>query len=438
MNIFRIVIDELAYGGIKQQEFYQVRKAVDEANRRSIFKWSICIGLFWAASLLIYLKNEGMFHALNIFFCAFMVCVLTLLMSLFVIKRIPWLLRPTMYAFEISLLAVGIGLAIVQPTVRTATMIAVVVIIPICFIDRTLGPFILDTVAFLVYFFFTKNILEPDVYSWGLLNLIIFSLAGLITGHMINKSRFERYVYAVSAQKLADIQVNYNVELQKEVTQKTEKIVALHDQLIMGMATMVESRDNSTGGHIKRTSAAVRFLVETMKEDKSLKLNDEFVDNLIKAAPMHDLGKIAVDDAILRKPGRYTLEEYDQMKIHAAEGAKIIHNILKDNDDVAFAKIAENVAHYHHERWDGKGYPDKLKGNDIPLEARIMAIADVYDALVSERVYKERYSFAKANQIILDGMGSQFDPNLKKYYELARAKLEAYYASEQIKSLSDN
>ena len=115
------------------------------------------------------------------------------------------------------------------------------------------------------------------------------------------------------------------------------------------------------------------------------------------------------------------------MKSHAAEGAKIVHNILKDTDDIEFHIIAENVAHYHHERVDGTGYPDGLKGEEIPLEARIMAIADVYDALVSRRVYKEAMSFTQANEIMMSGMGSQFDIKLKTVYERARPKSEEYY-----------
>ena len=144
---------------------------------------------------------------------------------------------------------------------------------------------------------------------------------------------------------------------------------------------------------------------------------------------MHDLGKIAVDDDILRKPGRFTPEEFEKMKAHAAEGAKVIHEILLHTDDDSFKKVAENVAHYHHERWDGSGYPEKLAGEQIPIEARIMAIADVYDALVSKRVYKEAFYFARADKIIMEGMGSQFDPRLQSVYEKARPKLEAYYAS---------
>ena len=115
------------------------------------------------------------------------------------------------------------------------------------------------------------------------------------------------------------------------------------------------------------------------------------------------------------------------MKKHSPEGAKIVKNILDGGTDDYFEEIAVNVAHYHHERWDGRGYPEGLKGEEIPLEARIMAIADVYDALVSKRVYKDEFSFEKANQIILEGMGTQFDPGLEKYYLAARDKIEAFY-----------
>ena len=222
---------------------------------------------------------------------------------------------------------------------------------------------------------------------------------------------------------------HYNEDLQREVREKTQHIEEMHDNLIMSLAMMVESRDNSTGGHIKRTSVGVRLLIDEIMHKGGMKLSAEFCKNLIKAAPMHDLGKIAVDDAVLRKPGRFTPEEFEKMKHHAAEGARVIHEILKMTDDDSFHLLAENVAHYHHERWDGSGYPDGLKGEEIPLEARIMAIADVYDALVSKRVYKDSMSFEQADSIILSGMGTQFDPGLKEYYISARPKLEAYYSS---------
>ena len=222
---------------------------------------------------------------------------------------------------------------------------------------------------------------------------------------------------------------NFNTELKREVDEKTAHILAMHNNLILSMATMVESRDNSTGGHIRRTSEGVRLLTAEIQADGAFALSEAFCRNLIKAAPMHDLGKIAVDDAVLRKPGRFTPEEFEKMKAHAAEGARIVHEVLKDTDDPEFQIIAENVAHYHHERWDGSGYPEGLKGEEIPIEARIMAIADVYDALVSKRVYKDSMPFDQADAIIMQGMGKHFDARLEPYYQRARPKLEAYYAA---------
>ena len=230
-------------------------------------------------------------------------------------------------------------------------------------------------------------------------------------------------------QKYIKLMDQYNEELETEVENKTRNIVEMHNKLIMGMAKMVESRDNSTGGHIIRTSEGVRLLIDEIQKDNTYHLSDEFCRDIIKAAPMHDLGKVAVDDKILRKPGKFTPEEYEKMKEHAAEGAKIIHRILEGTDDAYFAQIAENVAHFHHEKWNGQGYPEGRKGEDIPLEARIMAIADVYDALVSKRVYKDKFSFEEADKIIMESMGSHFDPSLEKYYVAARPKFEAYYSS---------
>ena len=221
----------------------------------------------------------------------------------------------------------------------------------------------------------------------------------------------------------------YNAELEREVADKTAHIVEMHDKLVLGMATMVESRDNSTGGHIRRTSEGVRLLVEAIRRDNVFDLSDAFCQAVVKAAPMHDLGKIAVDDAVLRKPGRFTPEEFEKMKAHAAEGARIVREILDGTDDAYFQQIAENVAHYHHERWDGSGYPEGLKGDAIPLEARVMAVADVYDALVSKRVYKDSMSFEAAHGIIMEGMGRHFDARLEPCYLAARPKLEAYYSA---------
>ncbi|MBQ8547419.1 MAG: HD domain-containing protein, partial [Lachnospiraceae bacterium] len=147
----------------------------------------------------------------------------------------------------------------------------------------------------------------------------------------------------------------------------------------------------------------------------------------IKAAPMHDLGKVAIDDAVLRKPGKYTDAEYAEMKRHSAEGARIVESILKGVEDDAFVEVAKNVAYYHHEKWNGFGYPTGKTGTDIPVEARIMALADVFDALVSKRCYKEAFSYDEAFHIIEEALGQHFDPDLGKVFMECRPELEAFY-----------
>lgn len=217
-------------------------------------------------------------------------------------------------------------------------------------------------------------------------------------------------------------------DMSVSLKEKSEKVDLMQNSIIEGMATMVESRDNSTGGHILRTSACVRVFAAKLKNHPDYQnYSEEFFNYVIKAAPMHDLGKIAVDDAVLRKPGRFTDEEYEKMKVHAKEGAKIVQSVLKNVDDEEFKTIAQNVAHYHHEKWNGAGYPEKLSGEQIPFEARIMALADVFDALVSKRCYKESMSYDKAFEIIKNDLGTHFDPKLGELFIDCRPELIDLY-----------
>ncbi|MBP5602600.1 MAG: HD domain-containing protein, partial [Treponema sp.] len=221
----------------------------------------------------------------------------------------------------------------------------------------------------------------------------------------------------------------FNKELSHMVSEKTSQVTSMQDSIIRGMAMMVESRDNSTGGHIARTSDSIRiFAKELLKHKEEYpEITQEFCELLIKAAPMHDLGKIAVDDSILRKPGRFTPEEYEQMKTHAQKGAVIVKEVLSESTDKNFVRIAVNVAHYHHEKWDGSGYPEKLKGEAIPFEARIMALVDVFDALVSKRCYKNSMDFDQAFDLIQQDLGKHFDPTIGKIFIECRPQIEEYY-----------
>lgn len=228
--------------------------------------------------------------------------------------------------------------------------------------------------------------------------------------------------------KYLELLNSYNSTLEEEVAQKTDRIEMLQDKLILGMSDMIENRDNNTGGHVKRTSLAIRIFTDELKKhaDK-LGINEQFLKNIAKAAPMHDLGKIAVDDRILRKPGKFTPEEFEEMKTHSKKGAKIISQILDGIDDKDFYEIAVNVAHYHHEKYNGQGYPNGLAGKSIPIEARIMALVDVFDALVSKRCYKEKMNFDDAFTIIKESIGSHFDPELGELFLKCRLRLENFY-----------
>ena len=220
---------------------------------------------------------------------------------------------------------------------------------------------------------------------------------------------------------------DYNDMLNEEVAEKTQHITNIQKKIVLGMAEMIENRDNNTGGHVKRTSEIISILVDEVRKHPNVKIDDQMAEDIVRAAPMHDLGKLQIDSSILCKPGRLTDEEYAIMKTHSVTSGEMVKILLLDVEEKHFVDTAYNVARYHHERWDGKGYPDGLVGSMIPIEARIMAVADVYDALVSKRCYKEAMSFDEAADIMLKSMGTQFDPGMKTVFLNCREKMEKYY-----------
>jgi len=187
------------------------------------------------------------------------------------------------------------------------------------------------------------------------------------------------------------------------------------------MAEMLESRDKTTGGHIERTTEYLRLLINAMIE-RNVYINELStwdIELAVSSARLHDVGKIAVSDLILNKPANLTKEEFEIMKIHAAEGERIIDKIISQAGDEDFLHFAKLFASYHHERWDGTGYPHGLKGEEIPLQGRIMAIVDVYDALSSARPYKPALSSDQVIDIIMESRGKQFDPVITDvFYEI--------------------
>ena len=206
-----------------------------------------------------------------------------------------------------------------------------------------------------------------------------------------------------------------SVEFIERLEKAAERITRMQDEIIINFAEMVEARDTSTGNHIKKTAFYVEAIAKELQREGKFSeiLDDAYIAKLKRSAPLHDIGKIAVSDLILNKPGKLTDEEFAIMKSHTTEGWRILEKIeenASDSMDDDYLKEATEMAHYHHEKWDGTGYPTGIKGNGIPLSARIMAVADVFDALVAERIYKKPFTYEKAMAIITEGAGKHFDP----------------------------
>lgn len=206
-----------------------------------------------------------------------------------------------------------------------------------------------------------------------------------------------------------------NALLEERVEQRTRSISALQDAIIMAMASLAETRDNETGNHLRRTQWYVRLFAEQLSLLPQYKerITPARISLLYKSAPLHDIGKVGVPDSILLKPGKLTDEEFGIMQLHTEYGRDVIvaaEQSLTGED--TFLSLAKEIAYGHHEKWDGSGYPQGLAGDDIPLSARLMALADVYDALISKRVYKPAFSHEKARGIILEGRGAHFDPQI--------------------------
>ena len=229
--------------------------------------------------------------------------------------------------------------------------------------------------------------------------------------------------------KTTEDSVHYIAETQ----QKSETIARMQENLILVLADMVESRDQFTGDHVKNTSEYTRIIMEQMRKEGSYtdQLTDEFINNVYHAAPLHDIGKIRVSDAVLNKPGKLTDEEFEAMKLHTLYGADVIEKARKASSDISYLDEARNLAVSHHEKWNGKGYPYGLAGEEIPLSARIMAVADVFDALVSKRSYKDPFPFEKAMDIIREGMGSHFDPKVAEAFIHAEDEVRKVLSERQ-------
>ena len=208
--------------------------------------------------------------------------------------------------------------------------------------------------------------------------------------------------------------LSFNETLAAMVKEQTSDITQLQNAIIQWAAEMVEFRDEETGQHVERVQQYIQLLLEEMEKNGQYKevLGQWDMEAFLKSAPLHDVGKIKISDSILLKQSKLSNDEFENMKLHTSFGKMLLESLQDKVPNQTFLDYAKTLAYWHHERWDGRGYPEGLKDNAIPLQARMMALADVYDALVSERPYKKAFSHEEALQIILEGRGSQFDPEL--------------------------
>lgn len=207
-----------------------------------------------------------------------------------------------------------------------------------------------------------------------------------------------------------------------------QELSRYHSEMVMGFATLVENRDNSTGGHVRRTASYVKLLAQRLQRDGfSKELTRDYLQNLLLAAPLHDIGKISIPDAILQKPGKLTAEEFDIMKTHTVNGGRIIDETFGKLNNPQYLEIARAIALHHHEKWNGTGYPDGLSGENIPLCARIMAVADVFDAVSENRCYRPALELEECFKIIQNGSGTDFDPAIATAFLAMREQVKQVY-----------
>ena len=223
----------------------------------------------------------------------------------------------------------------------------------------------------------------------------------------------------------ADFLKDKNKYLEAEVQRRARELAAIQDVTILAMASLAETRDNDTGNHIRRTQHYLKLLAEHLKDHSRFRLflDPRTIDLLFKSAPLHDIGKVGIADRILLKPGRFEPHEFEIMKTHCKLGRDAIQHAEDQLGlEVEFLKYAKEIAYGHQEKWDGTGYPQGLSGDDIPISARLMAVADVYDALISRRVYKSGMPHEQAVGIIGEGRGTHFDPDIVDAFLALQAK----------------
>ena len=390
-NLLKKTTDLFLNCGITSEEFKQISHLVWKRNRR-ILKITSALAIAMGFLFFLYVTLVSKSGTWLPYVVLFSGSTVILLASIFKPHRDKSIVFDMILCYLQMMLLCGYAITLSAQSSNSAipatSIVVFVALLPLTIDDRPLRMYaitLLAAVGYLItsYFFKTSNAFALDAMNMG-----TFMLLGMI-------------LYAfICVRNIREIS-------------NVVKVERIQQDVITALATVVEERDEDTGGHIVRCGDYVLRLTNKMKRlEQFSKYSDDYFRNVVLAAPLHDIGKIKIPDAVLNKPGRLTEREFEIIKKHAQFGAEIIKKTIYSLETKDYADVAYNIAMHHHERYDGHGYPQGLSGEDIPLEARIMALADVYDALISDRVYKKAMSQEEAIAIIAQGRGTQFDPLL--------------------------
>lgn len=380
----------LLYMGLTQDQYRLVRPHIAERSRTSLMWMSLVMSAL--AGIMIVMDVIALHQNFLIPYSIVLLAGIAIhfisrkTKSVRTIQMLSYVVLAFLFTYAIVLTA-----SPANHDVPATSIIVYMVLFPMLVPDVAWRMFILIASYEIIYLFVSYAMKTQRVFQADMSNSLILVPLGF-------------FVFVVVANTLAK-QIWESIRNQR-----------MEQHMVISLTDIIEDRDERTGNHVRSTAGYVRAILEEMG------LDSKYAEKIVHAAPLHDIGKIKIPDAILNKPGRLTPEEFEIMKRHSEYGAEMVNKVLSEAEDEELLEIARNIAHYHHERVDGKGYPDGLKGDAIPLEARVMAVADVYDALISKRVYKDAYPREKAIAIMKEGRGTQFDSDvLDAFLRMAEA-----------------
>lgn len=406
----------LCSGGVEPALFNQVKGDLEPRNRRSMFILAVlgvCEGVLLISSDLI----SGAFSpALPVYVALLVVSIGIAFFARSSLAKEPHHLLAFCYVGLVVAMMYGLGIAFQHPAPEdypAITFMVLFVSLPLMFTDAAWRMIAFQIVWACVFLVASWQLSSPWVFRLNLLDAVTFTALGAVLYCVISTGHVRQ---AVDHMKL-DLEA--------------ERMNVIQSAILMRLSNVIEGRDEDTGGHVVRTCSFVSDLLGDLREMDAWRgqLSETFVNHAVYCASLHDMGKLQIPDAILNKPGPLTDEEFEVIKLHTVYGEDLVRRTLEGlvgNDELT---VACNIVRSHHERWDGKGYPDGLAGEAIPVEARAMALADVFDALTHERCYKKAFSIEEAIRIIEEGRGTQFDPEMTDVF-VARRRTEGCAVDE--------